>query len=219
MGMATMALIESLLNIFDKSRDNRMNHMLIRGFLSDEDVNDFLELALPIYKSVIAKQGIVEQNKKQGDIENDTQHSMNASPVKWINIRGREEYTVYCEILHLFLLCRGVYAQCKEYGTKFVSKSVEKGKKYRAPYTFTNLYERDKYHGVGLHKDDIDLFSMVIMLTDDYGDGVLQIKDHQNKICKIEMNKGDAVILAKDVYHRVPVMKRDYDRIIIGLHC
>ena len=218
-GMIALALVEELLDIFDKADDMEMsNYKIIRGFLSQKDVNDFLELALPLYQFVHTKQGIVEKNKKQGDIENDNQFSMNTSPVKWINIRGIEEYTVYCEILHLFLLCRGIYDQCKQYGTAFVSETVENGKKYRAPYTFTNLYEKDKYHGVGLHKNDIDLFSMVIMLTDDYGDGVLQIKDQHGKMCKIEMGKGDAVILAKDVYHTVPVMKRDHDRIILGLH-
>ena len=218
-GMTSMALVEELLNIFGGVVDMEMNnHKILRGFLSQKDVNDFLELALPLYQFVNTKQGIVEKNKKQGDIENDNRLSMNASPVKWINIGGREEYTVYCEILHLCLLCRGIYDQCKQCGMEFVAESLENGKKYRAPYTFTNLYEKNKYHGVGLHKDDIDLFSMVIMLTDDYGDGVLQFKDQHGKMCKIEMDKGDAVILAKDVYHTVPVMKRDHDRIILGLH-
>eukprot|EP01083_Nonionella_stella_P060736 158450_1 len=91
-------------------------------------------------------------------------------------------------------------------------------KNYRSPYVFTNLYEKDKYHGIGFHKDDVDLFTMVILLTDDFGDGVLQIKDEKDTVCKFEMNKGDAVILAKDIYHGVPVMKRDQDRIMIGLH-
>ena len=225
MAESHLAIIDKLLRIFKhdkiiKSNDKcvqQCNYLIIKQFLSPKDAHDFLELAMPLYPKH-AQQGIVENNQEQGLIANDTKPSEYSSPVKWINIRGREKYMIHCEVLHLFLLCRGIYSRCNQYGRKFASAIVER-KKYRSPYVFTNLYEKDRYHGVRLHNDDTDLFSMVIALTDDYGDGVLQIKDYDDNMCQIEMDKGDAVILAKDAYHKVPVMKREHDRIIIGLHC
>lgn len=87
------------------------------------------------------------------------------------------------------------------------------------PYTFTNKYDKNKYHGLGYHQDDVKYFSVVIVLTKDKGNGVLQIKDihNNNNIINIEMNAGDAIIMPKGVWHQVPIVKRDIDRISINL--
>ena len=183
-------------------------HLIIKGLLTSKQVKDFIELARPLFPKQ-AQQGLVADNKDE----------TKPSPVKWINIRGRNEYKIQNEELHLFLLCRNVYSQCKQHGIKFIASNANhcKSYKHRPPYTFTNLYTANQYHGLGFHQDDVDLFSIVILLTDDYGDGVLQIKDNQDRIHNLEMNSGDAVILAKGVWHRVPIVKRDHDRISINL--
>eukprot|EP01083_Nonionella_stella_P112962 332825_1 len=161
-----LAHVDRKLSDGNSTRKLPSNHLILRQFLTPKDVNDFLELASPLYPEH-AHQGIVDNDKIQETMENDNDPTDSSSPVKWINIRGRGNHTIYNEVLHLFLLCRGVYSRCKQHGRQFASSIVER-KNYRSPYVFTNLYEKDKYHGIGFHKDDVDLFTMVILLTDDY---------------------------------------------------
>ena len=187
-------------------------HLIIKQLLNQDEVNGFIQLSRPLFPK-LAKQGLVESEKDKD--------STKPSPVKWINIRGRDEYMIQNEALHLFLLFRKIYLRCKQHGVKFISThSNNNGNinyKHRPPYTFTNLYEKNGLYGLGFHQDDVDLFSVVILLTDDYGDGVLQIKDNDGEIHNLEMSAGDAVILAKGTWHQVPILKRDHDRISINL--
>ena len=202
---------KQLLNNLKEIEKPNKTHLIIKNLLKPNEVKEFVELAMPLFPKQ-AKQGLVEDDKEK----------TKPSPVKWINIRGRDEYMIQNEELHLFLLFRKIYSRCKQHGIKFISnqdnnKETKNKRKHRPPYTFTNLYDKNQEHGLGFHQDDVDLFSVVILLTDDYGEGVLQLKDNENNIYNLEMDAGDGVILSKGVWHQVPIVKRDHDRISINL--
>lgn len=121
----------------------------------------------------------------------------------------------------------GFYERCYDVGLKFLEKmegnnkdnknesnndsnnnnnenaSENNKKKYehRPPYVFTNKYNANEKHGLGYHQDDVDHFSVVALFTDDFGDGALTVKDKKNKEIKVELSKGDAVVLAKGNIH------------------
>eukprot|EP01084_Bolivina_argentea_P129941 229447_1 len=204
---------KQLLNDLKCIKSSCKTHLIVKQLLKPEEVKQFVDIAIPLFPKE-ANQGLVAN-----DNEKNTTKVTKPSPVKWINIRGRNEYKIHNEPLHLFLLFRNIYKRCKQHGIKFIlsDNKNEKQLKHRCPYVFTNLYTKYKLHGLGFHQDDVDLFSVIILLTDDYGNGVLQLKDNNNNIHKLEMKAGDAVIVAKGVWHQVPVVKRNHDRISVNM--
>ena len=154
-----------------------------------------------------------------------------SNPVRWVNIRGRNDI-ILNQNLDCFLCIREWYKKCLRNGVKIIQNTdlhsqfikSRKNGKFREPYVFTNLYnggqDCNDMHGLGWHKDDVDWFSVVILVSykDDINIGSLLIKNEEtNTIDKICLEQGDAVVLAKGVSHCVPTVKRSHDRMSLNV--
>lgn len=228
----------------DVSISTQKTHLIIKNLFTSDQCDEFVSIAKPLFPK--ARQGLItdqecDDDHNDSDLDKYNKYKVQ-NPVRWVNIRGRNDI-ILNQTLDCFLSVRQWYNTCLRNGIQILdcqtsddkndnrndnlkSKFIASRKNgtFRNPYVFSNLYNggsdcNDK-HGLGYHKDDVDWFSVVILLTekDDPEIGSIIIKNEQtNNLDKVCLCKGDAVVLAKGVVHCVPTVKRKYDRMSLNV--
>lgn len=72
-------------------------------------------------------------------------------------------------------------------------------------------------YGLGYHQDDSDYLTVIVLLTNDKNNGELILKNKNEIEIKCGCNIGDAIILNKGVYHKVPIVQRQRVRISLNV--